>query len=120
MNVVTTFFFSIVSCMMFSCFALLSSFGEVLPCIIAVNLIASNVDQTFKQIAMSNTISQALAKEQVGAVWYIFLLNFISCAISMSLIGKMLDTKQTALHLNPFVINENATCSVTFLLSSAC
>lgn len=103
------FLFTVASFMMFLCFALLSSFVGVSPYVIAVILIAGNVGQTFMQVAMSNTISRTLAKEQVGVGMGLFsMLNFISGAISMSVIGKMLDTRQTALHLNPFVTNENA------------
>lgn len=104
-----TFLLSAASFMMFLCFALLSSFVGVSPYVIAVILIAGNVGQTFMQIAMSNTISRTLEKEQVGVGMGLFsMLNFISGAISMSVIGKVLDTKQTSFHLNPFVTNENA------------
>jgi len=36
------------------------------------------------------------------------MLNFISGAISMSMIGKLLDSKSASLHLNLFVTNEAA------------
>lgn len=100
---------SVATSMMFLCFALLSFFVGVSPYVIAVILIAGNVGQTFMQIAMSNTISQTLTKEQVGIGMGLFsMLNFISGAVSMSLIGKVLDTKQATLHFNPFVTNEAA------------
>jgi len=91
------------------CYALLSSFVGASPYIIAVILIAGNVGQTFIQIAMSNTISRTLPKEQVGVGMGLFsMLNFISGAISMSVIGKLLDTKQTSFRINPLVVNEHA------------
>lgn len=103
------FLMSIASFMMLLCFALLSSFVGVSPYVIAVILIAGNVGQTFMQITMSNTLSRTLAKEQVGVGMGLFsMLNFISRATSMSGIGKVLDTKQTALNLNPFMVDEDA------------
>ncbi|QJD88414.1 MFS transporter [Cohnella herbarum] len=97
------------SFLMLLCFALLSSFVGVTPYVIAIILIAGNIGQTFMQVAMSNTISRTLAKEQIGVGMGLFsMMNFISGAISMSLIGKLLDNKQIALHLNPFVTNEGA------------
>lgn len=97
------------SFLMLICYALLSTFVGAVPYMIAIILMAGNVGQTFMQITMSNTISRTLVKEQVGVGMGLFsMLNFISGAISMSIIGKLLDRKQTALHLNPFVANENA------------
>ncbi|TCJ00925.1 MFS transporter [Cytobacillus praedii] len=104
-----SFLLSVASIMLLLCFVLLSFFVGYSPYVISVILIAGNVGQTFMQITMSNTISQTLAKEQVGVGMGLFsMLNFISGAISMSVIGKILDTKEIALHLNPFVTNENA------------
>lgn len=103
------FLMSAASFLMIICYALLSSFVGAAPHRIAVILIAGNVGQTFMQITMSNTISRTLAKEQIGVGMGLFsMLNFISGAISMSIIGKVLDQKQTALHLNPWVTNEHA------------
>ncbi len=104
-----SFLVSIAAFMMILCYALLSSFVGSSPYLIAVILIAGNVGQTFMQIAMSNTISRTLAKEEVGIGMGLFsMLNFISGAISMSVIGKVLDIKKTDLHLNPFMTNEAA------------
>lgn len=36
------------------------------------------------------------------------MINFISGAIAMSVIGKMLDQSATSLQLNPFVTNDTA------------
>lgn len=91
------------------CFALLSTWVGVSPYFIMIILIAGNVGQTFMQIAMSNTLSRTLTKEQVGVGMGLFaMVNFISGAISMSFIGRLLDNKETSLHLNPFVTNEGA------------
>ena len=61
------------------------------------------------QIAMSNTISRTLSKEETGVGMGLFsMLNFISGAIAMSLIGKMLDRESAGFALNPIVTNEAA------------
>lgn len=103
------FLMSAAACLMFIGYALLSSFVGASPYIIAAILIAGNVGQTFMQITMSNTISRTLTKEQVGVGMGLFsMMNFISGAISMSIIGKILDQQQTVIHLNPFVATEDA------------
>lgn len=103
------FLMSVAASLMLTCYALLSTFVGVQPYMIAVILIAGNIGQTFMQITMSNTISRTLSKEQVGVGMGLFsMLNFISGAISMSIIGKVLDQEQSLLHLNPFAANEDA------------
>ncbi|CAM4238553.1 MFS transporter [Paenibacillus alkaliterrae] len=93
----------------FVCFVLLSVFVGASPYFILFFLIFGNVGQTFMQIAMSNTISTTLAKEQIGVgMGLMSLLNFISGAMTTSVIGKMLDAKETSLQLNPFAVNEGA------------
>lgn len=93
----------------FTCFILLSVFVGLSPYLIVFLLIFGNIGQTFMQIAMSNTISRTLAKEQIGVgMGLMSLLNFISGAMTTSIIGKMLDLKQTAVHFNPFAIHNGA------------
>ena len=102
------FLVSLASLLMLLCFALLSTYIGVSPAIIAVILILGNVGQIFMQVAMSNTISRTLAKEETGVGMGLFsMINFISGAIAMSLIGKMLDTGSAFFHLNPFVKDES-------------
>lgn len=95
--------------LMLVCFGLFSTFVGVSPIIIAVILILGNVGQTFMQIALSNTLSSTLTKEHTGVGMGLFsMLNFISGAIAMSLIGKALDNQLTSIQLNPFVTNPAA------------
>ncbi len=97
------------SLMLLLCFMLLSIFVGVSPYAIALILILGNLGQTFMSIAMSNTVSRTLTKEQTGVGMGLFsMLNFISGAIAMSLIGKILDNGSTTLRINPFVTNEGA------------
>ncbi|WP_138753119.1 MFS transporter [Paenibacillus sinopodophylli] len=91
----------------FTCFVLLSIFVGTSPYLILFFLIFGNMGQTFMQIAMSNTISRTLAKEQIGVgMGLMSLLNFISGAMTTSMIGKVLDAKQTTFHLNPFAFHQ--------------
>lgn len=91
------------------CFALLSTLAGASPYLIAIILLLGNVGHTFMQIAMSNTISRTLSKEETGVGMGLFsMLNFISGAIAMSLIGKMLDSESAGYTLNPFVMDEAA------------
>lgn len=104
-----TFLVYTASLMLLFCFTVLSIVVGVSPYIIAIILIAGNVGQTFMQIAMSNTISRTLAKEQVGVGMGLFsMVNFMSGAISMSFIGKLLDNKVPSFHFNPLVTNKDA------------
>lgn len=57
------------------------------------------------QIAMSNTISRTLSKDQIGVgMGLLSLLNFIAGAITTSILGKTLDSS-SSFHLNPVVSN---------------
>lgn len=61
------------------------------------------------QISMSNTISQTLSKEETGVgMGLLSMINFISGAMAMSVVGKLLDKESTSLKLNPFIANEAA------------
>ncbi|TXR67539.1 MFS transporter [Bacillus sp. AR18-7] len=99
----------IASVFIFLAFSLLSTFIGVSAFVIALILIFGNVGQTFMQISMSNTISQTLSKEETGVgMGLLSMINFISGAMAMSVVGKLLDKGSTSLKLNPFVANEAA------------
>ncbi|ADK03756.1 TPA: MFS transporter [Bacillus anthracis] len=97
----------IASVFIFLAFSLLSTFIGISAFVIALILIFGNVGQTFMQISMSNTISQTLSKEETGVgMGLLSMINFISGAMAMSVVGKLLDKGSTSLKLNPFVANE--------------
>ncbi len=99
----------IASVFIFLAFSLLSTFIGVSAFIIALILIFGNVGQTFMQISMSNTISQTLSKEETGVgMGLLSMINFISGAMAMSVVGKLLDNGSTPLKLNPFIANQAA------------
>ncbi|WP_274366077.1 MFS transporter [Paenibacillus thermotolerans] len=94
--------FTIASGLLFICFTLMSLFAGILPAIVAVFLIFGNVGQTFLQIALSNTISGTLPKEQTGVgMGLLSMLNFLAGAVSASVFGKIVD-QGAAFRLNPF------------------
>ncbi|RAV22828.1 antiporter [Paenibacillus contaminans] len=94
--------------LIFAGFISLSSIVGMSPVIIAICLIFGNVGQTFMQIAMSNTVSRTLSKEEVGVgMGMLSMLNFISGATATALIGKTLDFGAVT-HWNPLAHNNEA------------
>ncbi|MDF2926484.1 MAG: antiporter [Paenibacillaceae bacterium] len=90
--------------LLFTCFTLLSVFVGTAPYWIMLLLIFGNVGQSFMGIAMSNTVSRTLTREQTGVGMGLFsMLNFIAGAVATSLIGKLLDKKSSTFQLNPFM-----------------
>lgn len=91
------------------CFVLLSSFVGLSPYFIMLFLIFGNVGQSFMGIAMSNTVSQTLPREDTGVGMGLFsMLNFISGATATSLIGKLLDSPGVPARFNPLLHHANA------------
>lgn len=90
-------------------FICLSSVAGMAPVFIAVSLIFTVLGQSFMQIALSNTISRTLSKEQIGIGMGLFsMLNFIAAAVSTATIGKILDFGTTTIRFNPFPRNSAA------------
>ncbi|MFM1652868.1 MFS transporter [Brevibacillus sp. B_LB10_24] len=102
------FLFYTASVLLFICFVLLSSFAGIAPVFIAVFLIFGNVGQTFLQIALSNTISRTLPREQAGVgMGLLSLLNFIAAAISAGMYSKAVDLG-AKVHWNPANSHQDA------------
>ncbi|KUP25106.1 MFS transporter [Paenibacillus sp. DMB5] len=90
-------------------FICLSSVAGMPPVFIAVSLIFTVLGQSFMQIALSNTISRTLAKDQIGIGMGLFsMLNFIAAAVSTATIGKILDFGTTTVRFNPIPRNDAA------------
>jgi len=99
----------VASVLLFLAFSLLATFIGSSAYIIATILILGNVGQTFMQISMSNTISRALPKEVTGVgMGLLSMVNFISGAMAMSVVGKMLDKGSASLQFNPWITNAAA------------
>ncbi|MFB9326257.1 MFS transporter [Paenibacillus aurantiacus] len=80
------------SSLLLACFLLLSVFAARSPVYVAIFLILGNVGQSFLMIAMSNTISRTLPKEQTGVgMGLLSMLNFISGAVAASAYGTAVD-----------------------------
>lgn len=108
--------FAIAAVLLLVAFVSMSTVVGLSPIVVAVFLIFSNVGQTFIQIAMSNTVSQTLPKEQTGVGMGLFaMMNFIAGATATAVIGKALDAGTTNLRLNPVPPAEAALFSNVFL-----
>ncbi|MDF2719420.1 MAG: antiporter [Paenibacillus sp.] len=95
--------FSLAAGLILLSFIALSSVVGMSPVWIGLFMIFGTVGQSFIQIAMSNTISRTLAKEQTGVGMGLFaMLNFIAGATATTLIGKALDAGTASFRLNPF------------------
>ncbi|WP_028610832.1 MFS transporter [Paenibacillus harenae] len=86
------YLFCTASVLLMLCFVLLSSFAGVSPVYIAIFLIFGNVGQSFIMIALSNTISRTLPKDQTGVgMGLLAMINFIAAAVSSSVYSLTLD-----------------------------
>lgn len=100
--------------LLFIAFTTLSTFISATAFVIALLLIFGNVGQTFMQVAMSHTVSRTLAKEHTGVgMGLLSMVNFIAGAISMSIIGKLLESDTPSISFNPFVTDAS-----TFIYSN--
>lgn len=99
----------VASGMIIVCLALLSTFAGISPYWILFILMSGNVGISFMGIAMSNTVSRTLSSEDTGVGMGLFsMMNFISGAASMSLIGRLLDNSSTSVHFNPVLLHSEA------------
>nr|WP_276356715.1 MFS transporter [Cohnella sp. YIM B05605] len=95
------FLFMTASGLLIVCFALMSSFTGISPVWISVFLVFGNVGQMFIGIALSNTLSRTLPKEQTGVgMGLMQLLSFLSSAVSAGIYSKVTD-HGAGLSLNP-------------------
>ncbi|WP_421000216.1 MFS transporter [Carnobacterium maltaromaticum] len=93
----------------FICFSLLSFFAGASAYLIMVILILGYVAQSQWQIAMANSLSNTLSKEQTGIGMGLFMLvNFVASSISATFMGKTLSSS-SSLNFNPLHIAANGT-----------
>ncbi|WP_339302044.1 MFS transporter [Paenibacillus sp. FSL K6-2441] len=95
------FVFYLASSLLISCFLLYSGVSGASAGWVAAILILGNVGQMFMQLALSNTISRTLPKEQTGVgMGMLSMLSFLSGTVAISLYGKAVDFGATS-HWNP-------------------
>lgn len=93
----------------FICFASLSFVAGTSAYLVMFILILGYVAQSQWQIAMANTLSNALSKEQIGIGMGLFMLvNFVASSISGTFIGKALSSS-SSVSLNPLHISADGT-----------
>jgi DHA2 family metal-tetracycline-proton antiporter-like MFS transporter len=86
------FLFRMASVLLIAAFVLLSVFAGVSPVWISLLLIVGNAGQMFMQIALTNTVSRTLPKEQTGVgMGLLSMLGFISGAVSSAIYSKIAD-----------------------------
>lgn len=96
-----SYLFFLASGLLLICFISLSTFTAISPVFIALFLIFGNVGQSFILIAMSNSISMTLPKEQVGVGMGMFsMLNFIAASMATGAYSRILDYG-SEVHFNP-------------------
>ncbi|WP_418304088.1 MFS transporter [Novibacillus thermophilus] len=95
------YLFSVASSCLMTCFVLLSTFTGASPFLIPFFLIFGNVGQSFIQIAMSNSISRTLSKEQIGVgMGFFSMVNFIAQGMAAGIYG-MIAEQGASFHWNP-------------------
>ncbi|WP_100407858.1 MFS transporter [Bacillus solitudinis] len=99
--------FFVASGALLTCFVLLSTFTGSSPFFIALFLIFGNVGQSFMLIAMANSISRTLPKDQVGVgMGFFSMMNFIAGGIATGVYSSVVDIG-SEVHWNPLNINQN-------------
>lgn len=89
--------FVLSSALLLACFALMSTWAGYSPYFVAGVLVLGNAGQMFMQLALNNTISRTLAKDQTGVgMGMVSLIGFLSSAVATSVYGKIVDAGSTA------------------------
>lgn len=96
------FLFALSSAGLLLCYALLSTWSGYSPYFIALVLIVGNAGQMFMMLAMNNTLSRTLPKEQTGVgMGMLSMVNFLFGAVSASVYSSVVDIG-SSVSWNPF------------------
>src|SRR5690606_13881651 len=113
------YLFSVASSSLLTCFILLSVFTGSYLFLIPAILIFGNVGQSFIQIAMSNSISRTLSKEQVGVgMGFFSMINFIAQGIATGVYG-MIAEQGAVSHWNPMHLSHQGSLFSNIYLTLA-
>ncbi|KRF43863.1 MFS transporter [Paenibacillus sp. Soil787] len=111
-----SYLFSVASGSLIFCFVLLSIFTGISPLWISFFLIFGNVGQSFLQIAMSNSISRSLPKDQIGVGMGLFsMVSFIAQGIAAGVYG-IVAAQGSSMHWNPLNVDPNSYLFSNFYL----
>jgi DHA2 family metal-tetracycline-proton antiporter-like MFS transporter len=111
-----SYLLSVASISLITCFVLLSIFTGISPLWISFFLIFGNVGQSFLQIAMSNSISRSLPKDQVGVGMGLFsMVSFIAQGIAAGVYG-IVAAQSSSVHWNPLNADPNSYLFSNFYL----
>ncbi|OGX68728.1 MAG: antiporter [Paenibacillus sp. RIFOXYA1_FULL_44_5] len=103
-----SYLFSVASGSLITCFVLLSIFTGISPLWISIFLMFGNVGQSFLQIAMSNSISRSLPKDQVGVGMGLFsMINFIAQGMAAGVYG-IVAAQGSSVNWNPLHVDPNS------------
>lgn len=103
-----SYLFSVASASLIICFVLLSIFSGILPLWISFFLMFGNVGQSFLQIAMANSISRSLPKDQVGVGMGLFsMISFIAQGMAAGVYGIVV-TQDSSVNWNPLHVDPNS------------
>jgi DHA2 family metal-tetracycline-proton antiporter-like MFS transporter len=90
------------SASLIACFVLLSCFTGLSPLAVSLFLVFGNVGQSFLQIAMSNTVSRSLPKDQVGVGMGLFsMAGFIAQGVGAGMFGSATAVRSSGVSWNP-------------------
>jgi len=99
---------NIASGSLINCFVLLSIFTEISPIWISFFLIFGNVGQTFVQVAMSNSISRSLPKDQIGVGMGLFsMTSFIAQGMAVGVYG-IVAAQGSSVYWNPLHVDSSS------------
>jgi len=87
--------YSLAAYLLMLCFALLAALSGVAPVwAIPLSLVLGNVGQTFMQVAVANTVSKTLPKEQAGVGMGLFsMTGFIAFSLSAGVYSLLLESE---------------------------
>lgn len=90
-------------------YGFLSLVAGLSPFMVMIVLIFACIGQTFIQIALGNTVSRSLSREQTGVGMGVYMMtNFIAGAIATTLISKALEVKNATIQLNPLLLKHES------------
>lgn len=111
-----SYLYSVASGSLITCFVLLSIFTGISPLWISFFLIFGNVGQSFMQIAMSNSISRSLPKDQIGVGMGLFsMVSFIAQGIAAG-VYSIVVAQGPSVHWNPLNVDPNSYLFSNFYL----